>query len=406
LNIRDPKNGAAVRKIPYPYQAMLSVCSDLDETPDRNVFFETAKFLNTPAMTAIGPGLDLEVGNTIYFDMPAPQFSFWNTDDRGRGMIFDSIRSGHIDCLHSFGDHARTRRHAERAIGALARNNCRMEVWIDHATAPSNFGADIMQGSGDLPASGIYHADLSCGFGIQFVWLGRVTSVIGQDSAWSLKGIWSRELPLRSLLTIARESAKRLCAAIGGVKYGMHRQNRLMRAVRLRDGRSVFEFMRSNPNGRGVGCGATAAGIPEILRPAVLDRMVRRHAIGILYTHLGKRIVPQTIFPPQAVRAFATLATYYRDRKILVAATHRILKYRRAIGDLVLASEPDDGCRTLRLDSRYPRDLEGLTVYTENPEKTRLVLNGQPVLQTVQNPPDESGRPSISLPWKKLEYPL
>ena len=73
----------------------------------------------------------------------------------------------------------------------MTQHNCRLAVWIDHAVAATNFGPDIMCGQGDIPGSRAYHADISCGFGIRFVWLGRVTSVIGQDSAWSLKGIWN-----------------------------------------------------------------------------------------------------------------------------------------------------------------------------------------------------------------------
>ena len=56
-----------------------------------------------------GPGVGLEVGNSIYFDMPPGQFAYWNTDDAGRAMVRALIRSGHIDCLHSFGDLATTR---------------------------------------------------------------------------------------------------------------------------------------------------------------------------------------------------------------------------------------------------------------------------------------------------------
>ena len=60
-----------VRRFPYPYEAALAICSDLDETPNRDIYYETAKFLNTTQMTSMGRGVGLEVGNTIYFDMPA-----------------------------------------------------------------------------------------------------------------------------------------------------------------------------------------------------------------------------------------------------------------------------------------------------------------------------------------------
>ncbi|MFQ5494518.1 MAG: hypothetical protein ACE5EX_03975 [Phycisphaerae bacterium] len=112
----DPRATTALRPYPYPYRAMLAICSDLDETPNRDVYWKIMRFLNgSPS------GLGLEVGNTIYFDMPPDQFSYWGTDDAGREMVRNLIHSGHIDCLHSFGDLATTRAHAQRALEELAR---------------------------------------------------------------------------------------------------------------------------------------------------------------------------------------------------------------------------------------------------------------------------------------------
>ena len=133
-------NGVVVRRIPYPYAAMLAICSDLDETPNKDIYFEIIRYLNTTGPTRIGRGVKLEIGNTIYFDMPSGQFSYWNTDDAGREMIRALIRSGHIDCLHSYGDLATTRAHADRALNELSRRDCKLEVWVDHGVAPSNLG--------------------------------------------------------------------------------------------------------------------------------------------------------------------------------------------------------------------------------------------------------------------------
>ena len=99
----------SLRRYPYPYRAMLAICSDLDETPNKDIYFETARYLNTTEETSLGKGVGLEVGNTIYFDMPEHNFSYTNTDDDGRQKIHQLIDSGHIDCLHSFGDFVKTR---------------------------------------------------------------------------------------------------------------------------------------------------------------------------------------------------------------------------------------------------------------------------------------------------------
>ena len=160
---------------------MLAVCSDLDETPDDGVYLEIARFLNSTEATAMGPGVGLEVGNTIYFDMPPGQFSYWGTGDRGRAMARALMRSGHIDAIHSWGDLATGRRHAERNLAELERNACRLEVWIDHSRAASNFGPDLMTGSGDVRGADAYHADLTLAYGVRHVWRGRTTSLAGRQ---------------------------------------------------------------------------------------------------------------------------------------------------------------------------------------------------------------------------------
>ena len=160
----------ALRPLPYPYRAMLAICSDLDKTPDRHVYWETMRFLNTTETTAMGPGVGLEIGNTIYFDMPPDQFAYWNTDDAGREIIRTLIRSGHIDCLHSYGDLATTRCHAGRALEGLNRHNCPFRVWIDHAVSSTSLAADVMQNLADKPGYRTYDADLICADGMKCVY--------------------------------------------------------------------------------------------------------------------------------------------------------------------------------------------------------------------------------------------
>jgi len=236
-----------LRRLPHPYRAVLAICSDLDETPDRHVYLETMRFLNTSETTVMGPGVGLEVGNSIYFDMPDDQFAYWNTDDAGREMVRDLVRSGHIDVLHSYGDLATTRSHAGRALDELDRHDCRLQVWVDHAKAPTNFGPDIMAGQGDIVGSEAYHADLTLSYGVRYVWRGRVTSVIGQDVRPDSNGIFNINHPLASGRTLAKESAKRLLARCGNRRYATHGPNRVLSVDGLRDGRPVYEFLRCNP---------------------------------------------------------------------------------------------------------------------------------------------------------------
>lgn len=324
-----------------PRIATLAICSDLDETPDAATYFELMRFLNTTRDTSMGPGVGLEVGNTIYFDMAPGQFSYWNATEAEREKIRALIHSGHIDCLHSFGDLATTRAHAGRALDELVRHSCRIPVWIDHAVAPTNFGADIMQGHGDEPGHSAYHADLTLSYGIRYVWRGRVTSVIGQDCPFSLRSIGSLRHPFASARTVAKESVKQVLGRLGCGKYGLHAGNRLSMPATLRDGQSICEFIRCNPSWGGVSFDDRGDGIHELLTQRFLDRLVERSAPCILYTHLGKLERGQTRnrFGPLVVNAFRLLAEYHRAGKLHVVTTARLLN-SRSVGWPVAQQNP------------------------------------------------------------------
>ena len=275
----------------------------------------------------MGPGVGLEVGNTIYFDMPSGHFSYWNASEKNREKIRALIKSGHIDCLHSYGDLAGTRADAARALEELNRHDCRIRVWIDHARAPTNFGADIMQGHGDEPGHPAYHADLTMDYGIDYVWRGRVTSVIGQNRRFSLRGIADLSHPIASAQTLATESAKQILGRFGSEKYRLHAGNCLIQPGHLRDGKTVLEFIRCNPPWGGVSMGDRGDEIQNVLTPRFLDRLVERKAPCVLYTHLGKldRNENRRQFSPVAVEAFRTLARYRDKGKLVVNTTARLL---------------------------------------------------------------------------------
>lgn len=409
LPSRGSKAAAAaveLRPFPYPYSAALAICSDLDETPDRDVYWETARFLNTTQTTVMGPGVGLEVGNSIYFDMPPAQFAYWNTDDAGRAMVRDLIRSGHIDCLHSYGDLATTRAHAGRALDELARHDCQLSVWVDHSKAVINFGGDIMRGMGDVPGNAAYHADLTCGYGIEFVARGRVTSVIGQGAAPSLRGVFRAAHPIASARTVAKEAAKQLLSRCGHAKYAMHSSNAIQRPARLRDGRSVREMLRCNPHWRGLEHGDTAAGLGEVLTDRFLERLVRRRGACVLYTHLGKIRDRREIFPEATRHALRRLAEYARAGKILVTTTRRLLGLCSMVDAATASARYDDG--TVSIDVRtLPAkfDYDGITCYVPDSPAYRMTVNGEEAGDLRPNGPDETGRRSVSVAWTPLTFP-
>jgi len=395
----------ALRRFPYPYQAMLAICSDLDETPDKQTYFEIMRYLNTTEETRIGQGIGLEVGNTIYFNMPQHQFSYWNTDDKGRAQLRELIKSGHIDCLHSFGDLATTRTHAEKNLSELAKYNCKLEVWIDHGIAVSNFDGGIMCGAGDLPGSPTYHADLSCDHGIKYVWRGRVTSIIGQHRPRSWGGIWNSNHPFASAQTVAKEAAKMLLAQMGNQKYKMHQANNLITKVLLRDGREVFEFIRSNPYWGGVSSCETGEGLGEVLTPEMLDILTKRHGVSIIYTHLGKLNDYEKLFPKKTIAALRHLQYLSENGDIIILTTKRLLSYCQLIDNLDISVSEKGGIQLIHVKTKdVSSSTYGLTIYVMKGRQIQLFINNIPS-HFIENLPDETGRKSISVPFPKLHWP-
>lgn len=412
VSLPDAAN-VSVRRIPYPYRAMLAICSDLDETPDWRTYLGIIRYLNTSQHTELGTGVGLEVGNSIYFAMNPGEFSYWNADETERDMIRTLIRSGHIDCLHSFGDLATKRFHAGRALEELSRHGCRLEVWIDHAVAPSNFGQDIMHGLGDMPGSDIYHADLTYGFGIRYVWRGRVTSVIGQEVRRDLGGIYDRRIPLVSGKTVAKEFAKGVLAYLGSEKYAMHGPNQVIRNARLRSGHEVYEILRSNPYKGGVNRGETAEGLAEVINESFLDCLVRRGGICVLYTHLGKIQRRDEPFGIHTRRALELLARYAQEKKILVTTTRRLLRYCRNLHEVSVSAKKGEGDFRIEIMRKHGNadaddnwsELEGLTLFVPDSPGTRVFVGERQISNLQRNAPDNNGMTSVSFPWKKLEFP-
>lgn len=403
-----------LRRQPYPYRAMLAICSDLDETPHRHTYWEIVRFLNTTEATAMGPGVGLEVGNSIYFGMSPEQFAYQTTDEAGRAMIRALIRSGHIDCLHSYGDRVGTREQAGRLLDELARHDCRLEVWVDHGIAPSNFGQDIMHGHGDQRGHRAYHADLTVRHGIRYVWRGRVTSVTGQGTRPRLGGLLTAGYPLASGVTLGKEMAKQFLARCGSRKYAMHGPNSILQPATLRDGQQVYEFLRCNPHWGGVSSCDTAKGIAEVLTHGMLSRLAGREGVCILYTHLGKVADPRVPFNPSAVEAFRRLAYWQQAGNIMVTTTRRLLGFCRALLEVRFTAQREG--QGVRIDlstagtgsTGQPlpeRDLAGLTFYVPDPRHARVLLDGREMPGLRRNGPDHTGAPSVSLPWPALELP-
>lgn len=68
---------ADLRKFPYPYSSMLSICSDIDDTTleDFKIYHQ---FLNTKEEISHGKGLGLDVGDSMWLYMGEKYSKFQN----------------------------------------------------------------------------------------------------------------------------------------------------------------------------------------------------------------------------------------------------------------------------------------------------------------------------------------
>ena len=397
----------SLRKYPYPYSAMLAICSDLDETPNKEIYFETARYLNTTEETLLGKGVGLEVGNTIYFDMPEHNFSYTNTDDDGRQKVHQLIESGHIDCLHSFGDFVKDRALIEKHWNAIQAGKRKLEVWVDHAQAPTNLDNDIMHGQGAEEGKPAYHSDLTVQSGmLGFIWKGRVTSIVAQNTSRSYAAIFNSTEVLKSGKTILLEFIKGWFARFGNVKYAMHKDNKVLRQSKLVDGTKVNEFMRCSPSWGGISCFDQARGIHHVLTKEMLNTLVKKAGCSVLYSHLGKVHSVAQPFTNETRQAFELLSSYQQSRQILTSTTRRLLGYCRTVDELDFSVKAVGKETHIFLSTEYSgEDLHGLTWYVDKPEKVKLHINEKLFEGIAINPPDDSNSPSISIPWTFLPFP-
>ncbi|MCP4322564.1 MAG: hypothetical protein GY951_09230 [Psychromonas sp.] len=396
-----------LRKYPYPFESMLAICSDLDETPNKSIYFETARYLNTTEETLLGKGVGLEVGNTIYFDMPAHNFSYTNTDDDGRKKVKQLIQSGHIDCLHSFGDLVNSREQIEQYWSEMRQCERKIEVWVDHAQAPTNLDNDIMEGKGAIPGSTAYHTDLTVMSGdLAFIWKGRVTSCVAQNVKRSYASLFNHKQIRASIKTISLEFVKGWLARLGNKKYAMHKANKVLRKTALIDGTQVLEFLRCNPSWAGVSMFDSARGIHNVLTKSVLSTLVKNRGCSIFYSHLGKVFNSEQPFSDETKQAFELLASFQSEKQILTTTTRRLLGYNRTVNELTFEVKVDNGEAHIYLDTDYNgEDLNGLTWYVDDPSNTYLYINGSKYTELVMNEKDSSNKASVSIKWNRLAFP-
>lgn len=406
----------SLRQFPYPFRAALTICSDIDGTDTTEEFLGIQTFLNTERLTSMGPGIGLEIGNSFLPNRIKDTFAYFSSRPNDRAIIREFIKAGYIDCIHSYGERSSTRQDALKIIETLEQDGCKVKVWVDHSTVPTNLGPDNAQGKGDLPDSPAYHADLTLAYGIRFAWMGRGTGLIGQEVPLSLKAFTQLiypSYPQASIDTLFRETVKILLAPTGVKRFAIHRQNRLIQITPLRDGNQVYEFIRCNNHWEKAR--PSSPKLAFMLRPQALEALIASEGYTIVYTHLGF-FDPPDLIPPQTQAALRQLAEAYRAGNIYVTTTFKLLIYcltHRTLNWNYTISPEDRVTVTIHhladpiTGPREPTlaELQGITFYVPDRNKVSIFLGKKEIHPVNRNSKDHTGQESVMIPRTFLTFP-
>jgi hypothetical protein len=407
-----PDPPVALRKFPYPYEAALAVASDFDNTSSPEIFQSVMTWLNTRKTTPLGTGLGLEVGSSFWFfntsgDFQISYFRGVSKNETPFAPICRALwKSGHMDILHTYGNYDEggfSRKDAEIALRELEKHDSMIRVWTNHGGPGNiqNLGYESHY-LGGVPGSSGYHLDLLYDHGFRFAWMGRLTHVIGQDS----------DRRASVLLKSALEKCIFRIRYPDKMEWLYDSGNRLMRACTLQDGRSLWDFTRWI-NSWGSPTTLNVRDLHLQLKPGILRRLLKNRGFMILYTHMCEMLRNVEEFPAELKRCLIKLADMHQNGEILVCTTFRLLQYALIQKHLTVSWRREGGSVrvSLNLDSEdrmgipvSVETLQGVTIYCNDPEKTHVYFRGKR-LSLNKYPPDHTGRPSVGLPWRLLEYP-
>ncbi len=411
-----------LRKFPYPYKAALSIANDIDNTSTFDEFLKIQEFLNTKNETSMGQGVGLEIGNSFFMldSVIRNDFSYFSRTPQDKVVIQKFIEAGYLDCIHSWGEGCQNRNDALRALNELKQHNYRLNVWINHSFARSNFGYWFNTNFGDDLDTKYYHADCTIPYGIKFVWLGSSTNMIGQDTPITLETFtasFDTQFPVKSVRNVIRAFTKHIISIYGILnhKYALHARNELVREVQLDDGQRVYEFMRYDIHPDGIGKGANSKGVAYNLSKQVLEHLIQTNGYAIYYTHLGKNEEYDQRIAPEAQLAFRNLENLYRAGQIYVTTTYKLLNYYLVFHHLNWSYQVTADKIIIRIHSiddpvfgQYiptETDLQGLTFYIPSGKKASVFIQNQELTNIFHNPADEYKKESVTIPFTSLKYP-
>jgi hypothetical protein len=421
---------AQIRPFPYPFKAALAICNDLDGLTTFERMKAVHDVMNGHATTPCGPGLGLEIGDSMHFFSVHPQADdtlayfdgLTNQPGPAASALREGIQAGLLDTLHTWGNYSQKggffREQAEWAVAEMEKYGLHLPLWTNHGDRHNfqNLGradslGDVRETSsarGDKSRVLEYHADLVHQIGIRYLWLKELTGIPGQERFLN----WQDWLEDGSEL--GRYFAKGLAShdPVGGTGRPLQLTNHLLRLRPLRDGNSFYEMLRY-----GFFIKDGADNLPELLSLRFLRRLVESGGACLLYIHLGKgQPSPEVPFSKESYNALARLAEWARAGDIWVTTPSRLCRYVELRQRLKLNAYLSEGEMWLAGDFEpagrlSEPEISGLSFYLPEvtaaqkpPDDTRLDLTAAGNV-LVQNPPDHTGKVSYSAPLEPLVYP-
>ncbi len=378
--------GARIARLPFPYRAMLAISTDLDGTRTSDEYFELLRFWNSTAKTSLGPGLGLQLANSLYFAMTPRQFSYWNASSDARTLLRTCNRSGLIDTLHSFGELATDRASIDACLDEIDRHSMRFPVWSNHFHAVSNFRSSprSRRAAGDDEDSTLYHAKRTLSAGVRYAVLGQVSGILGQEvRANPLRHVerlkdGARSAALQALKVIASPISRR---------YRAHATNRVLNPARLMDGQPIFEVLRTNWHTRGIGYGSTGRVIHELLNAESIRRLSRSGGVAVVYSHLGQCFRLSAAERRRQSEALLEMRHALAKHRVIVMTTSDLLDHLLLTQylDLRVSTSGQDVSVNLLTDriplrGECPRSAitrSGLTILVRSPSRPRLTIDGR-----------------------------
>ena len=227
------------------------------------------------------------------------------------------------------------REDAERAIEILKEHKIHPKVWIDHSSFPGNLMHNAK--SGAIPetkdASGIryqnfmYTLDLIKQIGINYIWDGTITGIVGQDRTFN------------SFEYFKNETGSYVKAIIKFTLFKSIRSQSLLKKLSITHPYNKQYFLHEFPDGNKFYCfnrygnwlDADIYGLGKIISPKNIDLLLKEKGTMVAYTHLGKRPFSKgnetQHIPKKTKEALRYIQTKFHQKELMISPISEMLDY-------------------------------------------------------------------------------